>query len=118
MPKFKFLIVPALMSLAVAVLITGCSMFSRTSGSSANLDKVKTIGKTVLKLVCTAYKSGGNTLAYAEIDKQVANGKLTPTQAADLKSMLDGGVEALDKLANTPDTAGNAASATSASVTK
>ena len=118
MPKFKFLVVSALMSLAVAVLITGCSMFSGTSGSSANLDKVKTIGKTVLKVVCTAYKSGGNTLAYAEIDKLAADGKLTPAQAADLKSTLDGGVEALENLANTPDTAGNAASSAAASVTK
>ena len=103
MPK-KFLIVPA-MSLAVAVLISGCSMFSGTSGSSANLDKIKTVGKTVLKVVCTAYKSGGNSLAYAEIDKLVADGKLTSAQAVDLKSSLDGGVDALDNLANAPDTA-------------
>lgn len=109
MPK-KFLIVPVI-SLAVAVLVSGCSMFSGTSNSSANLDKVKSVGKTVLKLVCTAYKSGGNSLAYAEIDKQVADGKLTPAQAADLKSMLDGGVDALDNLANAPDTATAAASA-------
>ena len=111
MPK-KFLIVPAILSLAVAVLISGCSMFSGTSGSSANQDKVKTIGKTVLKVVCTAYKSGGNSLAAAEIDKLAADGKLTPAQAADLKSMLDGGVDALDNLANAPDTATTAASAT------
>ena len=110
MPK-KFFIVPA-MSLAVAVLISGCSMFSGTSGSSANLDKVKTIGKTVLKVVCTAYKSGGNSLAAAEIDKQVADGKLTSAQAADLKSMLDGGVDALDNLANAPDAVTTAASVT------
>ena len=110
MPK-KFFIVPV-MSLAVAVLISGCSMFSGTSGSSANLDKVKTIGKTVLKVVCTAYKSGGNSLAAAEIDKQVADGKLTSAQAADLKSMLDGGVDALDNLANAPDAVTTAASVT------
>lgn len=112
MPKPKSLIVPALLSLAVAVLISGCSMFSGTSGSSANLDKVKTVGKTVLKVVCTAYKSGGNALAAAEIDKQVADGKLTSAQAADLKSMLDGGMDALDNLANASDTATTVASAT------
>ena len=110
MPK-KFLIVPV-MSLAVAVLVCGCSMFSGTSGSSANLDKIKTVGKTVLKVVCTAYKSGGNSLAYAEIDKLVADGKLTSAQAAELKSMLDGGVDALDNLANAPDTATAVTSAT------
>ena len=110
MPK-KFLIVPV-MSLAVAVLVSGCSMFSGTSGSSANLDKIKTVGKTVLKVVCTAYKSGGNSLAYAEIDKLVADGKLMYAQAVDLKSSLDGGVDALDNLANAPDTATEAASAT------
>ena len=111
MPR-KFLIVPAILSLAVAVLISGCSMFSGTSNSSANLVKVKTVGKTVLKGVCTAYKSGGNSLAYAEIDKLVADGKLTSAQAVDLKSSLDGGVDALDNLANAPDTATAAASAT------
>lgn len=110
MPK-KFLIAPA-MSLAVAVLVCGCSMFSGTSGSSANLDKVKTVGKAVLKVVCTAYKSGGNSLAAAEIDKLVADGKLTPAQAADLKTMLDGGVDALDNLANASDAATTAASVT------
>jgi hypothetical protein len=104
MPKIKFLVVPALLASAVAVLVTGCSLFSSDSAdTSERLAAVKTVAKTVLKAVCTAYSSGGNTLAEAKIDELVADGKLTESQASSLKSMLAGGVSALEKIANSED---------------
>ncbi|MDD5698127.1 MAG: hypothetical protein PHH77_05875 [Victivallaceae bacterium] len=104
MPKLKSLIVPVLLAPAVAVLVTGCSLFSSDSTStSERLTVVKTVAKTVLKAVCTAYTSGGNTLAEAKIDELVKDGKLTESQASSLKSMLASGVSSLEKIANSED---------------
>ncbi|MDD5697871.1 MAG: hypothetical protein PHH77_04575 [Victivallaceae bacterium] len=106
MPKLKSLVVPALFASAVAVLVTGCSLFSSDSTStSERLTVVKTVAKTVLKAVCSAYTSGGNTLAEAKIDELVTSGKLTESQATALKSMLAGGVSALEEIANSDDSA-------------
>ncbi|MDD5597226.1 MAG: hypothetical protein PHV82_04740 [Victivallaceae bacterium] len=106
MPKLKSLVVPALLALAAAVLVTGCSLFSNDSAStSERLATAKTVAKTVLKAVCTAYSSGGNTLAEAKIDELVVDGTLTESQASSLKSMLAGGVSALEEIANSDDSA-------------
>ncbi|MDD5699316.1 MAG: hypothetical protein PHH77_11935 [Victivallaceae bacterium] len=104
MPKIKSLVVPALLASAAAVLVTGCSLFSSDStGTSERLAAVKTVAKTVLKAVCTAYSSGGNSLAEAKIDELVTDGKLTESQATALKSMLAGSVSSLEKIANSED---------------
>lgn len=107
MPKIKFLVVPALLALAVAVLVTGCSLFSSDStdstSTSERLAAAKTVAKTVLKVVCAAYNSGGDTLAEAKIDELVEDGKLTESQAEALKSMLASGVSALEEIATSED---------------
>ncbi|MDD5599637.1 MAG: hypothetical protein PHV82_16955 [Victivallaceae bacterium] len=106
MPKIKSLVVPVLLALATAVLVTGCSLFSSDSTTtSERLATAKTVAKTVLKAVCTAYSSGGNTLAEAQINSMVSDGKLTEAQATVLKSMLDGGISTLENLANSTDSA-------------
>jgi hypothetical protein len=114
MPKIKSLVVSALLALAVAVLVTGCSLFnSGSTSTSERLATVKTVAKAVLKAVCTAYSSGGNTLAEAKIDELVKDGKLTESQASSLKSMLAGGVSALEKIANSEDSTATSGSSAS-----
>ncbi|MDD5598391.1 MAG: hypothetical protein PHV82_10635 [Victivallaceae bacterium] len=101
MPKIKFLIVPALTASAVAVLSAGCFLFDNENSSKAErLAVAKTVAQSLLKLVCAAYQSGGNTLAEAQIDSMAANGKLTETQATALKSMLGSSVTILENLAD------------------
>ncbi|MFA7185758.1 MAG: hypothetical protein WC082_12730 [Victivallales bacterium] len=104
MPKFKSLVVPALLALAAAALVTGCSLFSSDSTStSERLATAKTVAKAVLKVVCAAYTSGGDSLAEAKIDELAADGTLTETQAEALKSMLDSGVSTLEEIASGDD---------------
>jgi 2-polyprenyl-3-methyl-5-hydroxy-6-metoxy-1,4-benzoquinol methylase len=121
MPKIKSLVVSALLALAAAVLVPGCSLFSSDGAStSERLATVKTVAKTVLKVVCTAYSSGGDTLAEAKIDELAADGKLTESQATALKSMLASGVSTLKKIADSEDSVATATdlSGTAATETK
>lgn len=98
----KIVVLALVMALAAAFMTTGCSMFGESS-SSERLAVAKTVAKTVLKLVVSAYKAGGSELAASQIDSMTADGKLTESQASALKSMLDGGVATLENLANSSD---------------
>ncbi|MFA6715968.1 MAG: hypothetical protein WCS27_11375 [Victivallaceae bacterium] len=104
MPEVKSFVVPALTASAVAVLLTGCFLFdSEKSNSSERSAVAGTVTKSLLKLVCAAYQSGGNTLAEARIDSMTADGKLTEAQANALKSMLGSSVNVLANLAEDSD---------------
>lgn len=96
----------------VCLLITGCSMFSGSSGSDSSA-KLQTVSKTIAQAVVLAYQSGGNELAYQQIDKAVADGKITPEQAAQLKAAADKGIAALQEIANAPAAQAAATSAPS-----
>ena len=124
MMKKRFLnVLSALMLVAVAAaMLTGCSMFtgssSGTTASSGNdiAAKLQTINKTVVNGIVLAYQSGGNQLAYQQIDKAVTDGKITPEQAAQLKAAADKGIAALQASVNT-QTAAVAAPVASATAT-
>lgn len=93
----------AFMLVAVVCLwITGCSMLSGSSGSGDVAAKLQTVNKAIAQAVVLAYQSGGNQLAYQQIDKAVTDGKITPDQAVQLKAAADKGIAALQEVANTP----------------
>jgi polyhydroxyalkanoate synthesis regulator phasin len=96
----KSFIVPVLLML---VGVAGCAMFSCDGSNPERRKIVKAIAKTVLKGVCTAYKSGGNKLAESKIDSMVSDGKLTAEQAAALKVVLNESASSLEKLAHSSD---------------
>ena len=99
-----------MLTVAVGAMLTGCGMFSGTSSgtttSSGNdiAAKLQTINKTVVNGIVLAYQSGGNQLAYQQIDKAVTDGKITPEQAAQLKAAADKGIAALQSAVNTQTT--------------
>ncbi len=105
MSHFKFLVVPlALMLVAmVAIFGFGCGMFPDSGGDTSA--KLQTVNKAIAQAVVLAYQSGGNQLAYQQVDKAVADGKLTPEQAAQLKAAADKGIAALQEVANSSDAA-------------
>jgi len=105
MPKIKILVVSVLIALAATVTLTGCSLFSSDSDSDSSeaLTTAKTVAKKVLQIVCTAYNSGGNTLAETKIASLVEDGTLTEAQAIALKSILASGVSSLEAIANSDD---------------
>ncbi|MHB9139408.1 MAG: hypothetical protein ACYC4Q_08395 [Victivallaceae bacterium] len=99
--KFLVVLLAFMLLAAVAIFGSGCSLFG---GSGDTAAKLQTINKTLVNAVVLAYQSGGNQLAYTQIDKMVADGKVTPEQAVTLKSALDNGIASLQAAANSPDT--------------
>lgn len=59
------------------------------------------------KVAVAAYNIGGKELAYAQIDKQVNEGKITAEQGEMLKKAADKGVEELSNLAEPEESDGS-----------
>lgn len=93
--RFSFLVRTMLICM-VAVVVSGCALFSLTPEQQQAI--LKTVTSTTANLVVLAYNAGGKDLAYTKIDDMVATGKLTPSQATALKADVDAGINQLPKI--------------------
>ncbi len=77
----------AVFAAVLAAAVIGCSAISQ--------DKVAAIHKTVGTVLDVAYTAGGATLVEQKIDAMVADGKITPEQAVQLKAAAQHSYDAL-----------------------
>ncbi len=95
MKKFiSFLIVIAMVC-AFAVMLAGCG-----TTREQRMEIYKGALQKGAKIAVTAYNIGGKEFAYAQIDKQVQEKKITADQGEMLKKAVDKGVEEISKLAD------------------